>query len=30
MLNTLNINLKTDIKNDRPTALGIKLRGGCK
>jgi len=25
MLNTLNINLKTDIKNDRPTALGIKL-----
>lgn len=25
MLNTLNINLKTDIKNDRATALGIKL-----
>ena len=25
MLNTLNINLKTDIKTDRPTALGIKL-----
>ncbi len=25
MLNTININLKTDIKNDRPTALGIKL-----
>lgn len=25
MLNTLNINLKTDIKTDRPTALGIKV-----
>ena len=25
MLNILTINLKTDIKNDRPTALGIKL-----